>query len=108
MRSATRSSPASPFGRFSPNISPVITITRATFRQDVDVTERIASSICELFKEFIIYAALMEFQTEALPKILTPAAIVSRLSADIASPHFALDAWVVVVESGDGNLLFPE
>jgi len=50
MRSAIRSSPASSFGRLSPNISSVITITRATFLQDVPVTERIASSICELLK----------------------------------------------------------
>src|SRR6266404_6126780 len=58
MRSATRSSPASSFGRLSPNISAVMTITRATFLQDVAVTDRIASSICESLKAFIIYAAL--------------------------------------------------
>ena len=52
MRLATRSSPASPFGRLSRNISPVITITRGIFLKDVTVTDRIASSICELFKAF--------------------------------------------------------
>ena len=47
-----RSSPVSPCGRLLPNVFWVTPITSATFRQDVTVTDRIASSICELLTEF--------------------------------------------------------